>query len=173
MDIGDIQASSRKAIGAISKTPTENRGQLLRHRSAPSSQVPEPRASYSRKKTNARVFFFVPQFFSIHSSGTSIFLSHPVDASPKTDQQRPAVCVWMRPAKFVLFKLRIQLDGRTRVQTFTSGFDSPRGFAVVRERGSTRPSTRRRASLQSGAPWNEKTWVQIYEECRKLPSGTA
>jgi hypothetical protein len=26
MDIGDIQASSRKTIGAVSKTPIENRG---------------------------------------------------------------------------------------------------------------------------------------------------
>src|ERR1700722_47072 len=97
MDIGDIQASPRKTIGAVSKTPIENRGPLLKHRSAPSPQVPEPRASYPREKTNARVFFLASQFFLDSWFWYREFLFILLNKSRRTDPPTPAGSGWERP----------------------------------------------------------------------------
>jgi hypothetical protein len=83
LDMGDIQASL-ETIVVVNKTPIENRGPASdRQKGAPTPQVPEPRASYSCKKSNARVFLFASQFFSIHSWGIPLFLVPRVNAARK------------------------------------------------------------------------------------------
>jgi hypothetical protein len=69
--------SSKNRKAECNSTPIENRSLFSVKKRAPNPQVPEPRASYSRKKTNARVFL-CPSFIKIFWAPglrTSFFLA--------------------------------------------------------------------------------------------------
>jgi hypothetical protein len=83
LDIWGIQVSPTNCAGAISKTPIENRGLLLKEKSAPSPQVPEPRASYRREKSNARVFLFLFKLFFNAWFWYSLFFRFPFHEGQK------------------------------------------------------------------------------------------